>query len=116
MNNKFDNFFNDPTKIMGDKKFQPTLSMKVETLMALAGRNPYWWKNPDARLGMASLIHDCNCDLSECMDTGEKPDLHVFGAAFMMVMNDLLRSTSDFACDKEREMFDYDMDEEDFES
>lgn len=117
MKNKFENFFNDPMKALKDPKFKPSLTAKIEGLMALTGKFPNWHSEQPLRLMVASIAHDCNREFSEHIENGTKPDIHVFAGAFMMLVNDILAMTSDNACDKEREMFNYDgsEDEEDQE-
>lgn len=107
MNNNFKNFFDDPSKILKDKKFAPTMSAKIESLMVLVGKFPNWFSSQPHRLMVATITYEINRELKESMDTGKKPDVHIFAGAFMMLINDMLNITCDQACDEEREMFDY---------
>lgn len=116
MENKFSNFFNDPTKVLKEKKFQPTLEQKVEALMLMAGKFPNWWQEQPLRLMVAGMAHDCTCELGEILDRGEKPDLHIACGAFMMLLNDMLRMTSEYACEEEKQMYNHDDEDEDEEN
>jgi hypothetical protein len=112
MNNKFENFFNDPTKALQDPKFRPSLNAKIESLMAMTGKFPNWHSQQPLRLIVASLAHECNCEFERHIDNGTKPDIHVFAGAFMMLLNDILGMTADNACEEEQKMYNYNIDED----
>lgn len=107
MENKFKDFFNDPTPILKDKKFQPSLQQKIEALMLMTGKFPNWWNEQPLRLMVAGMAHDCTREVAEMLDQGKKPDIHIACGAFMMLLNDMLRMTSEHACDEENEMYDH---------
>ena len=113
MNNKFENFFNDPTKVLKDKKFQPSLEQKVQSLMIMASKFPNWWNEQPLRLMVATLSYDCNRELKEMMEAGKHPDMHIACGAFMMLLNDMLQLTSNNACEEEKQMFKWDEEDED---
>jgi hypothetical protein len=110
--NKFENFFNDPTNVIKDKKFQPSLEQKVQSLMLMAGKFPNWWNQQPLRLMVATISHECTRELGEMMERGEKPDMHIACGAFMMLLNDILQLTSENACEEEKEMFKWDDEDE----
>ena len=43
--------------------------------------------------------------MDQIMERGEEPTCHVFGGAFMMLLNDMIRLTREFACDEEKQMY-----------
>ena len=103
--NKFDNFFNDPSSVIKDEKFKPTFEQKIHGLMLLVSKRPDWYCNPDIRLVLVNIVADVNNDLQEIMERGEEPTCHVFGGAFMMLLNDMVRLTQEFASDEEKQMY-----------
>jgi len=103
--NKFDNFFNDPTNIIKDEKFQPSFEQKIHGVMLLVSKRPDWYCNPEIRLILVNIVADVNAELQKILDRGEEPKCHVFGGACMMLLNDMIRLTREFACDEEKQMY-----------
>ncbi len=115
--NKFDNFFNDPTSVIKDEKFRPTFTQKIEGVILLVSKRPDWYCNPEIRQVVVNIVADVNSDLHDMLERQKvEPECHVFGGAFMMLLNDMIRITSEFASDEERAMWEegkLDSDEED---
>ena len=103
--NKFDNFFNDPSSVIKDEKFKPTFEQKIHGLMLLVSKRPDWYCDPAIRLILVNIVADVNNDLAAILERGEEPTCHVFGGAFMMLLNDMIRLTREFACDEEKQMY-----------
>ena len=71
--NKFDNFFNDPSSIIKDEKFQPTFEQKIHGLMLLVSKRPDWYCDPAIRLILVTIVADVNSELAAIMKRGEEP-------------------------------------------
>lgn len=103
--NKFNNFFNDPTSVIKDEKFKPTFEQKIQGVMLLVSKRPDWYCDPVIREVLVNIVADVNGELQEIMERGEEPKCHIFGGAFMMLLNDMIRLTREFASDEEKQMY-----------
>ena len=108
--NKFDGFFdNKDTPI----PFTPTMEQCIEAVMTIILQKPDWFKIPEIRLVVAKSADGLALRMLEEKEKGNKPDLHIGYAAFMMMVTEVLDITfDDYATPEEREARQENEDEE----
>lgn len=123
--NKFKDFFSkDIQKDLKEFIPAPPPEMVINSLIALVGENPKFYRNPTLRLLVCGgLVMVTDYMMAE-IKAGRKPEMHIGTAAFMMLLGDRMASTYEqYASDEERERYPYtpdasitDEDEEDEDS
>ena len=107
-NNNFKNIFADKdkmNKILHDKVQEPTPKEAIHMLIQLMGANKEWYKNEMLRLvacGVSSRLHEHVLNQTNEERVAEF-QIESFGV--MMLVNDILQMTKEYASDKELEMF-----------
>jgi hypothetical protein len=107
-NNNFKGMFNNEDKfanLIKDKLKEPTPQEALEMLAKMMGANKEWYKNEMLRLmacGVNTMLHDYVVDEIE---KGNDRPLNFGSLAFLMLANDMLQMTIEYASDKELEMF-----------
>jgi hypothetical protein len=103
--NKFEGFFEDENH-PAINEFAPPPSKYVEMLMMICGQNNQFYMDPKLRLIVAGVMQHLTNGIVEAQDRGEKIDLHVGYAAFMMLLADRMEdSYEEYASEDEREQF-----------
>lgn len=103
--NKFEGFFEDENH-PAMKEFAPPPSQFIEMLMMITSTNHKYYTDPKLRLLIAGVLQQVTDTIVETQDRGEKVDIHVGYAAFMMLLADrMVDSYEEYASDDEREQF-----------
>lgn len=104
MNNKFKDFFSDPSKIMDN--MIPPRNMMIEALLAVVGTNALWYREEGPRMMVCVLLAKIADSMREEQERNGKIDEDVWKAAFLTSCSELLLNTHDrYASDEEREQF-----------
>ena len=104
MNNKFKDFFNDPSKMMDT--FLPPRNTMIEALLAVVGTNPLWYRDHGPRLLVCTLLGKIGDSMQEEHRRIGKVNEDVWKAAFLTTCSELLLNTHErYASDEEREMY-----------
>lgn len=101
-NNKFNDFFNNPTPAM--QNFRPPPSKVVEALMILCLQNNEWYKDTKLRFVMACSLGALAIEVDALKKKGEE-SINVSEAAFLMVLGDMLHATRQYAGEQELREF-----------
>jgi len=113
--NNFKGIFNNKdqfNKVLEQKMREPTPHEALEMLISLMGANKEWYKNEMFRLiacGISSRIHE---HIVQEVESGNQKPFDTGSLAYMMLVNDILQITKEYASDKELEMFHRPSDEE----
>lgn len=109
MNNKFKDFFNDPSKVANN--FIPPRDKMLEGLLVIVGTDPLWYQKPAPRMLVSALMSKVADSMRlEQQQTG-KVDEDVWKAAFITTCSELLINTRDKYASQE-ELIDYPFDED----
>lgn len=101
--NKFNNFFNDPTPAMHD--FRPPPSKVVEAIMVICLQNNEWYKDAKIRFVLACTLAGLAAQVSQMKENGDNAPVSASEAAFMMLVGDMLYATRNYAGDEELREF-----------
>ena len=112
-NNKYDGFFSKKD-IPSMEAFKPTPMQIANALMQLAGAYPHFYKDEGQRMIVANGIHYLTNWMVSEKEAGNRPDIHVGVAAFMMMLAQVMEMTYDkYAGEEEREFYPLHEDAED---
>jgi hypothetical protein len=104
VNNKFKDFFNDPSKIMDN--MIPPRNMMIDALLAVVGTNPLWYRDQGHRLLVCTLLGKIGDSMRQEQERTGKVDEDVWKAAFLTTCSELLLNTHQrYASEEEREMY-----------
>jgi hypothetical protein len=102
--NKFGNFFNDPTPVMGTIKPKP--EQILEALYLIMVVEAEWYKRGDLRMVVVTTLQNLAQVVKENQEKTGKNLLSPAEAAFCCVLADLATATRDeYATDEEKEKF-----------
>ena len=104
MNNKFKDFFNDPSKVTAN--FTPPRGKMIDAMLAVVGTDPLWYRNQTARLIVCALLAKIADAMREEQERNGKLVEDVWKCAFITTCSELLLNTHDrYASDEERECY-----------
>jgi hypothetical protein len=102
--NKFGNFFNDPTPVMGTIKPKP--GQILEALYLIMVVEAEWYKRGDLRMVVVTTLQNLAQVVKEAKEKNGENILSPGEAAFCCVLGDLAMATRDeYATDEEKEKF-----------
>jgi len=108
--NKFGNFFNDPTPVMGTIKPKP--GQILEALYMIMVVEAEWYKRGDLRMVVVTTLQNLAQAVKEAKEKNGEQLLSPSESAFCCVLGDLAMATrEEYATDEEKEKFpilDYD--------
>jgi hypothetical protein len=114
VNNKFKDFFNDPSKVTAN--FTPPRGRMIDAMLAVVGTDPLWYRNQQARLIVCALIAKIADTMREDQARNGKLVEDVWKCAFITTCSELLLNTHDrYASDEERVSFPINEDGTEFE-
>jgi hypothetical protein len=102
--NKFGNFFNDPTPVMGTIKPKP--GQILEALYLIMVAESEWYKRGDLRMVVVTTLNNLAQMVKEAKEKTGEHLLNPGEAAFCCVLGDLAIATrEEYATDEEKEKF-----------